>query len=186
MEDLEASLDFDTFVSEFQHTFYNLAYSYVQNEADAEDLCQEIFLKLYMKQTKFRHQCKLSTWSYRIAVNTCLDFLRKQKRRPQRAELDAARALSPPSQEPESRLVREDTASHVRRLVTQLPAKYRDVIILYHFLQLSYEEIAKALELPLRTVETRLYRGRNKLKEQMIREMGGDDLAVQQVQNLNP
>ena len=50
MEDLEASLDFDTFVSEFQHTFYNLAYSYVQNEADAEDLCQEIFLKLYMKQ----------------------------------------------------------------------------------------------------------------------------------------
>ena len=53
-------------------------------------------------------------------------------------------------------------------------------------LQLSYEEIAKALELPLRTVETRLYRGRNKLKEQMIREMGGDDLAVQQVQNLNP
>lgn len=82
--------------------------------------------------------------------------------------------------------MREDTASHVRRLVTQLPAKYRDVIILYHFLQLSYEEIAKALELPLRTVETRLYRGRNKLKEQMIREMGGDDLAVQQVQNLNP
>lgn len=74
MEDLEASLDFDTFVSEFQHTFYNLAYSYVQNEADAEDLCQEIFLKLYMKQTQFRHQCQLSTWSYRIAVNTCLDF----------------------------------------------------------------------------------------------------------------
>ena len=70
MEDLRASLDFDAIVSDYQHKFYNLAYSYVQNEADAEDLCQEIFLKLYMKQAQFRGQCQLSTWAYRCLLYT--------------------------------------------------------------------------------------------------------------------
>lgn len=124
MEDLEASLDFDTFMSEFQHKFYNLAYSYVQNEADAEDLCQEIFLKLYMKQSQFRHQCQLSTWSYRIAVNTCLDFLRKQKTAAFPRGIGCGKGAVPSI--PGARIPSgaEDTASHIRRLVAQLPAKY--------------------------------------------------------------
>ena len=145
-------------------------------EADAEDLTQEVFLRVYRALPSFRSNSKFSTWIYTIARNLCLSELRKRGSRGEQLSLDdqgeeKIHWLLPESQEGlAERIEKEDIAGKVRELVERLPVKYRTVLTLFYLNQVRYEEIAEIMELPLGTVKTYIHRGRLALRNLILEE----------------
>lgn len=156
---------FDILVERYQREVYRLCYRYVNNHADANDMAQEVFLKAYRAIASFRGDSGFSTWLYRIAVNTCLNF--RALRRPQTEELsdalpDAqAGALEDMEREERSRIVRE--------AVRRLPERQRATLILKVYHDLTHEEIAKILGSSVGTAKANLFHALGNLR----RLMGG-------------
>lgn len=159
----------------YQNYLFKLCYSYVQNEQETLDLMQEIFIKLYTNIGKYDEKYPFHPWIRRVAVNTCLNV--KRKKVPLSIPLNAGED----GLELEEQLAAEaDTALEVEhhdmsRIIKQhiscLPEKQRMVIILRYFEDLSYEEIAELLKIPLGTVKTDLYRAKNALKSRLVKEV---------------
>ncbi len=143
---------------------FHLAYSMVRNETQAEDLTQDILLKIWKGLPGYHGGAALSTWIYAIARNTCLTELKKRATRPTVSlhepefedALDCVPALQ--STDPES-----GAGMDVHHLLEQLPEKYRQVITLFYLEQKSYEEVSAVLGLPLGTVKTFIHRARKQL-----------------------
>ncbi len=175
---------FQELVIENQSRILTMAYKFTNNYNDAEDLCQDIFIKIYQYLPDFKYQCKLSTWIYKIAMNTCLDWKRKSKRR----FFDKLSFTDQKVKEVKDNACVEDIVVYkekqqmVHLAVKSLKDKYKAVIILYHFNHLTYKEISYILDLPVKTIETRLYRARKQLKDKLIKEgYGGEAIEVQRV-----
>ncbi|OCT14685.1 RNA polymerase subunit sigma-70 [Paenibacillus pectinilyticus] len=148
---------------------FTLVYRMVGHKETAEDLTQEVFVKLFRSLSHFRGDAKLTTWLYRMTTNLVTDYRRTQKRRPYEALLDKMKGWFTDScEEPEAMVVRKDEQAHMQELLSQLPDKYRIVMVLYHFKQLSYSEMSEITGLPIKTLETRLYRGKAMLKEKWL------------------
>lgn len=174
---------FTLLVHRYRGPVYNLAAKMVQNPADAEDVAQETFLQVYRALPGFRREARFATWIYRIAANRALDCLRrKQNPARQTVPLDGeddetGRTLlsrlpcRDPS--PEDQVLRSESQARLRQALAALPDHYRVVLVLYHFQGLSYREIGDILDLPVRTVETRLYRAKHSLKESLLQAEGG-------------
>jgi RNA polymerase sigma-70 factor (ECF subfamily) len=173
---------FSEIVDRYKEKIYHMAYRFTNGHRDCQDLSQEIFLLIYRSLPSFRSQSSLSTWIYRLSINRCLDWCRKHKhlRRlvPLRsqdeegrgADLDRIPANLPT---PEAAYIQKEQDQSLHLAIAQLPEKYKTVIIMYHFQNLSYKEIGDILSLPVRTVETQLYRAKKKLKEILDKEEGG-------------
>lgn len=141
---------------------------------DADDLVQDIFLQVYRALPEFRGDASVATWLYRIATNRCLDHLRRHRRtqarvisldeRTQESASDLA-ALAQTS--PEATTEARDLNREVRRCLLALPVELRTVVVLRDLEGLEYREIAAVLGLPLGTVQSRLHRARNLLKEKL-------------------
>ncbi|MGE5590053.1 MAG: RNA polymerase sigma factor [Bacillota bacterium] len=174
---------FTLLVHRYRGPVYNLAAKMVQNPADAEDVAQETFLQVYRALPGFRREARFATWIYRIAANRALDCLRRrQNPARQTVPLDqdddeAGRSLlarlpcRDPS--PEDQVLRSESQARLKQALEALPDHYRVVLVLYHFQGLSYREIGEILDLPVRTVETRLYRAKHSLKEFLLQAEGG-------------
>lgn len=140
----------------------------LSNTAEAEDAAQEVFIKAYQSLGAFHGKAAFSTWIYRIASNYCLDVLRKRQRR-KTESLDALRekdgekaeALLVSMAEPE---YPQETAEMLAQVLSTLPEKSREMIVLREVQGLSYEEIAKLLECTLDAVKSRLKRARQELE----------------------
>lgn len=165
---------FEELVERYKDRIYAMAYRFTRSHPEAQDLAQEIFLKLHRHLHTFQGQSTLSTWIYRVALNRSLDWQRKHKRhqgqlqehhRCQEDETDPIERLPSTADGPETEYLRQEEHRELHEALQSLPEKYRVVIHLFHFEQLSYPEIGEILKLPARTVETRLYRGRQKLKQ---------------------
>ena len=161
---------FEALVTAYEKNVYNLALRMTGNAQDAEDVAQEAFLKAYNSLDSFRGESKFSVWLYRIVSNLCLDFLRRQKRRPasslsveddegEETQLD----IPDVSQSPEELLERRLTREAVRQGLAQLPAEQRQILLLREIQGLSYEEIGQALSLEPGTVKSRIFRARKRL-----------------------
>ena len=161
---------FEALVTAYEKNVYNLALRMTGNAQDAEDMAQEAFLKAYNSLDSFRGESKFSVWLYRIVSNLCLDFLRRQKRRPasslsveddegEETQLD----IPDVSQSPEELLERRLTREAVRQGLSQLPAEQRQILLLREIQGLSYEEIGQALSLEPGTVKSRIFRARKRL-----------------------
>lgn len=168
---------FESLVAEYEKNVYNLALKMTQNESDAADMAQEAFIKAYNSLASFRGDSKFSVWLYRIVSNVCLDFLRKQKRRPtvslsvedddgEETQLDIADESLSPQQLLERKMTRES----VRRGLAALPEDYRQILLLREIQGLSYEEIGQALSLEAGTVKSRIFRARKKLCAFLLEE----------------
>ncbi|WP_240422095.1 RNA polymerase sigma factor [Paenibacillus periandrae] len=145
---------------------YTLVYRMVEHRETAEDLTQDIFIKLYRSLAHFRGDAKFTTWLYRLTTNLVTDYRRAQRRRPYEAILDKMKGwLINRQEEPEAMALQKEERQTVQQLLSELPDKYRLILYLYHYKQLSYQEIAEATQLPLKTIETRLYRGKSLLKQ---------------------
>ncbi|MBQ7896217.1 MAG: sigma-70 family RNA polymerase sigma factor [Oscillospiraceae bacterium] len=161
---------YEQLVTQYEKSVYNLALRMTDNPEDAADMAQEAFIKAYNSLSSFRGDSKFSVWLYRIVSNVCLDFLRKQSRRPsvslsvedddgEDVQLD----VPDDSMSPELQLERKLTRESVREGLKQLPEDYRQILLLRELQGLSYDEIAETLEIGVGTVKSRIFRAREKL-----------------------
>lgn len=150
---------------------YAIVSRIVLNEADADDVAQETFVRAYHALPRFRGDSKFSSWLYRIAVNRSLTHLKRKKRRAAaldpttgaRAEVEASLAGS--REGPEEAVLRDERRAAVRAAVAELPARYRAVVTLFYLEEKSYKEVAEILGIPMGTLKTHLHRARALLKE---------------------
>jgi RNA polymerase sigma-70 factor (ECF subfamily) len=161
---------FTELVRRYQDPVYSMAMRFVRRAGDAEDLAQESFLHAYRGLAGFKGDARFSTWLYRITWNLCADWLRKNKK-PGRAPMaiDDAADLADGRVGQEEGLLAAEEKQKVRQELNGLEQKYRVVLILLYYQKLSYDQIAAVLEVPMKTVETRLYRARKLLKERLKR-----------------
>jgi len=157
---------FEKVVELYQHRVYGICLRMLANPQDAQDAAQDTFIKVYRNITSFKQQAQLSTWIYRIAVNTCTDVLRRRR---VTASFDAMveEGFDVASDAPDGDGAL-DTAfvqEHLAEAIAQLPEEQRTVIVLRDVQGLSYEEVAGAVEANLNTVKSRISRGRKALRK---------------------
>ncbi|MDF2668584.1 MAG: polymerase sigma70 factor [Paenibacillus sp.] len=148
---------------------FTLLIQMIGHRETAEDLSQEVFLKLHRALGQFRGDAKFSTWLYRIAANTVTDYKRSRANNPLLKLLRFGRDRAAPIDDnPEQRAVAKEGQEQMQQLISKLPDKYKLILFLYFYKQLSVQEIAVIAELPVKTVETRLLRGKAKLKQKWM------------------
>jgi RNA polymerase sigma-70 factor (ECF subfamily) len=160
---------FDLLVARYQRPIYRLCFRYVNNHEDANDLAQESFLKAWRGISRFRGDSAFSTWLYRIAVNTCLNF--RSGRKPEAHELDER--LVDPRPLALAEVERDSQASRVREAVSRLPEKQRATLILKVFHELTHEEVAGILGSSVGTVKANLFHALANLRRAVAREAEG-------------
>lgn len=158
---------FDLLVARWEDKIRGAAYRLLGSEDEARDAAQEAFLKAYRGLPGFKREAQFSSWLYRIAVNLCRDRLRRRKGKTF-LSLEALEDVGPviASREPAAQdLVEQlDLRRAVRRAIAALPQEQREIVVLKEYQGLTFLEIAQALELPVSTVKTRLYRGLGQLR----------------------
>jgi RNA polymerase sigma-70 factor (ECF subfamily) len=158
---------FDVLVARWEDRIRGASYRILGSEDEARDVAQEAFLKAYRGLPGFKHEARFSSWLYQITTNLCRDRLRRRKARPQ-VSLEAIEESGPVIAETRpgahERLAERDLALQVRRAIDSLPLEQREVVILKEYQELTFLEIAQALDVPVSTVKTRLYRGLDQLR----------------------
>jgi RNA polymerase sigma-70 factor, ECF subfamily len=142
----------------------------VRNTADADDVLQEVLLKVWRSLSTFRSKSSFRTWMTRVAINEALQTFRRQQRSPLCRAFGDFDTFPSPTELPLQSLTRAETARLVRKAVVELPAKYRQVIILREFEHRSTPEIAHSLHASIPAVKTRLFRGRLMLQAALERD----------------
>lgn len=163
--DLEA---FRAIVEQFSGRVFRLVRSYVRGQDEAEDVVQEVFYKVHTKLGSWREDSAFFTWLYRVAINTAHDY-RKRRHYGREAELDepAAQGVADDRDEPAESLRRRDLKDQVRQAIGRLPEKFSAVLILREIDGLAYDEIARVLNVAIGTVESRLFRARERLRVEL-------------------
>ncbi|HEX8174467.1 MAG TPA: sigma-70 family RNA polymerase sigma factor [Pyrinomonadaceae bacterium] len=164
---------FNELVRRYQRPIAAYVYRMVGDYDAALDLTQEVFIKIYSSLERYRPEFKFSTWIYKIAHNASVDHLRRLSSREQAlsSEVDGEeREMTVMSRKlsPEQEYAVEERRAEIERVVRQLPAVYRELIILRHQHDLSYDEIAEVTSLPLGTVKNRLFRAREMMRQQFV------------------
>lgn len=165
---------FDLLVLKYQHRVLKLVGRFVSDAAEAQDVAQEAFLKAYRALPSFRGDSAFYTWLYRIAINTAKNTLVSNRRRPVEFDLD----LQDPEQydrharlkevdTPEGVLLTDEIREVVERAMQQLPEDLRTAIVLREIEGLSYEEIAEAMDCPVGTVRSRIFRAREAIDKKL-------------------
>src|SRR3712207_5719157 len=166
---------FEELVRRYQRPIVSYVYRMVGDYDTALDLTQEVFIKVYGSLARYRSEFKFSTWIYRIAHNAAIDHLRRAGAA--RLEDFAAegedgkayeRPLASSAPTPEQESEREERRAEIETVVRQLPPTYRELIVLRHAHDLSYDEIAEVTGLPLGTVKNRIFRAREAMRELLV------------------
>ena len=169
---------FDTLVKRWEKPLLNYCYRMVNDIALAEDLRQEVFLRIYRSAKTYRPAAQFSTWMYRIATNLCLDTLAKQQRRKE-VSIDSYlesesegfdERLIDPSNPPHAVVIRKETERRVRSALARLPEDLRVVVTLRHYNGMKFREIAEILECPISTVKSRMTAGLERLSRMLSKQ----------------
>jgi len=164
---------FDILVARWEDRIRGAAFRFLGSEEEARDVAQEAFLKAYRALSSFKREARFSSWLYQIATNLCRDRLRRRRTRAT-VSLEALEETGPVMVETRpgahERLLERDLARAVRRAIDALPEEQREVVILKEYQELTFLEIAHALDVPVSTVKTRLYRGLDQLRLRLERE----------------
>ncbi len=156
----------------YRETLYLMMLKMVNNPYDAEDLTIEAFGKAFRNLSQYKNTSAFSTWLFRIAANNCIDFLRKKRLNlvmlDQTYENEDGEVssfeLSDDNLNPEEKLCDKEDKEGIRNVISKLKPHYRELVELRYFEELSYEEIATKLEMPLGTIKAKLFRARNMLQ----------------------
>jgi RNA polymerase sigma-70 factor (ECF subfamily) len=165
---------FTELIHRWERPIYALAYRQIGREEDARDVCQETFLRAFRALKGFRGQAKFSSWLYRIALNLCRDWMRRERRTPvvqvpEDVDVMDLAAAREPSESIEDRVARHDLTRVVERAMALLPEEQRTAIVLKEYHGLTFQEIADLVGCPLSTVKTRLYQGLVVLRRELAR-----------------
>ena len=178
---IEGDLDaFNQLVIRWERPIYALAYRVIGREEDARDICQETFLRAFRAIKGFKGQAKFSSWVYRIALNLCRDWMRRERRAPLVQvpdgvdPMEMANELPATTESLDDTVARREMTSAVARAMAALSEEQKTAIILKEYHGLTFQEIADLLGCPLSTVKTRLYQGLTVLR----RELGSEGQKV--------
>ena len=165
---------FNELVLRWERPIYALAYRTIGREEDARDVCQETFLRAFRALPGFRGQAKFSSWLYRIALNLCRDWVRRERRAPvvqapEDVDLMELAVAAEPSESIEDLVARKDLSRAVERAMALLPEEQRTAIVLKEYHGLTFQEIADLVGCPLSTVKTRLYQGLLVLRRELAK-----------------
>lgn len=159
---------FASLVEQYQGPVYNLAFRMLGNREDAEDAAQETFLRAYAQLSTYDPARKFSSWLLSIAAHHCIDQLRRRRFAWLPIDfLDTVDWMWAGRNQPEQAALDGEDRDEVRRLLLLLPAKYRLVLVLRYWYDLSYEEIARITKMSEAAVKTRLHRAREMLSEHL-------------------
>ncbi|MGE7090628.1 sigma-70 family RNA polymerase sigma factor [Lysinibacillus sp. NPDC048646] len=136
-----------------------VCYTYVQDWAIAEDMVQDTFVKYYEKMEQFREQSSVKTYLYRIAINNCHSYLASWRYKKLQV-IDYWHKLIGHAVDPVHKVIASESDVMLVLAIEKLPTKYKDVLLLYHFAELSLKEVSETLKMPENTVKTRLRRAR--------------------------
>jgi len=157
---------FKELIVRYQSKVFAVALKVSNNQKDAEDISQEVFLQLYRSLENFNGESSLATWIYRITMNKAIDFKRKQVKQ---QENETSELLSTLQEDnllsPEEALIKTIDKELIHSYLIELPQAYSDVLKLYYFEELTYGEIALKLNVAVKTVESRLYRAKRLIKD---------------------
>lgn len=165
---------FDLLVRKYQHKIVNLISRYVSDHAEQLDVAQEAFIKAYRAIGKFRGDSAFYTWMYRIAINTAKNHLVAQGRRPPLSDVEATDAEQydvdsrlKDRDTPENELLKDEIEETVMDAITELPDDLKTAITLREMEGMSYEEIAVAMDCPIGTVRSRIFRAREAIDKRL-------------------
>ena len=167
---------FEILVTIYEKKAYAVARSLAGNDTDAQDVVQDIFLKLFQNLKSFHWDSSFNTWFYRLMRNAAIDFIRKRKRK-ETTSLDAPipalenenpQEIEDRSPTPEDFLTKRELSDLVAKSMQSLPEEQRMILVMRDMMDSSYEEIAEKLQCPLGTVKSRIYRARAALKESIL------------------
>jgi RNA polymerase sigma-70 factor (ECF subfamily) len=163
---------FNQLILRWERPIYALAYRVIGREEDARDVCQETFLRAYRALPGFKGEAKFSSWLYRITLNLCRDWIRKQRRAPvsqmpEDVDLLEMAAATGPTESIEDLAARRELTAVVAEAMALLPAEQRTAIILKEYHGMTFQEIADLQGCPLSTVKTRLYQGLSVLRRHL-------------------
>ncbi len=165
---------FDLLVIKYQHKIVHLVNRYVKDPTEAQDVAQDTFIKAYKALGEFRGESAFYTWLYRIAINTAKNYLLSRSRRHSDYEVDmqdAEQIENAPQlkdiETPENQLMNDQIIEVIKSAIEKLPEEMRIAIMLREFEGMSYEEIAEAMDCPIGTVRSRIFRAREAIDEQL-------------------
>lgn len=152
---------FQELLNRYEDKIFTSIYMFVKNTELAEDIFQEVFIKIIntLRAGKYNHEGKFGPWAMRIAYNMCVDNFRKSKRRPQinpTEEFDIFDVLEVEDDNIETTMIKDETFSKVRQLVELLPPEQKEVVILRHYADLSFKEIAQLTRVSINTALGRM------------------------------
>lgn len=174
---------FKSLIEDYQRLVTHIVFRLVPNEADREEICQEVFIKVYQNLSSFQFKSKLSTWIGRIAYNTAINYLKKKKLWLYEDSRETINTPARPNNDgwhqkiddvrgrangPDEETMAGEIAGLLYAELQKLPTPYRMAITLYHLDNMSYEEIGGIMNLPSGTVKSYLFRGRKLLKENLL------------------
>ena len=172
---------FSILVEKHERLVRQIVYRMLPNEADREDIAQDVFVKVYQNLGGFQFQSKLSTWIARIACNTCLNYLEK-KRVPLLGDcIDEEATIDDwPSADPSTERYAEanDLSVRLAEEIDALPVMYGVILSLYHLQEMKYNEIADILRIPVGTVKNYLFRARKLLKNRLSAGFALEELCA--------
>jgi RNA polymerase sigma factor (sigma-70 family) len=158
---------------------FNLCLRMLKNRDDAEDVAQDVFIKVFAMLDRYDERYAFRSWLFKITANQCIDFIRKN--RVKMLSLDEPvqyrgeeieRQFPDEGDSPDDALESKELGHLLLSITAELPPHYRSMIVLRHQEQLSYEEIAQIMDLPLGTVKARIHRARAMMKEKLQRRRG--------------
>jgi len=173
---------FGKLMARYKESVYYMILKMVNNKEDAMDLTVETFAKAFEKLEKYQPDYAFSTWLFRVATNNCIDFIRKKKLNTMSIHgmvdddgEEKTLQIKADVLNPEETSIKKQQTQELKVLIESLPARYRNLITLRYFDELSYEEIAQQLDLPLGTVKAQLFRARYLLGN-IINRFNRDDI----------
>jgi len=169
----------DSIVKQYWRKVFNVAYKFVGKHDEAEDLAQDIFLKIFKSLDTFDRRANFQTWLISVSRNLCIDHYRSVRKERETIDRDVdANELAPAAKEPGpiAALEQADRVALLRKALAALPETLRTAVLMRDIQELSYQEIADKLRLPEGTVKSRINRGRTELARQ-VKKLRGEDYS---------
>jgi len=158
---------FSFLVDKYQNLVFSVVRKILPRQMDAEDVCQEVFVKIYKGIGGFEQKSKLSTWIARIAYFTALNYLKKHKKHDVQDDLEMTVTIEDDVDGPDELLIKKNTEEYLNKLISSLPEHYRLILTLYHLEEFSIQEIHETTGILKGTIKSHLFRARKMLKDKL-------------------
>jgi RNA polymerase sigma-70 factor (ECF subfamily) len=175
---------FEQIITLYERLVTHIVFRMVSDDLDREEICQEVFIKVYQNLSGFNFNAKLSTWIAKIAHNHCINYLRKHKlnllddisKPDDNSEIQFTESLHTQSSSPDTESEQKDRKEIIKKEIEKLPEKYKIILTLYHIDELSYKDIGEITDMPEGTVKSYLFRARKILRESLLKTYRGEEI----------